>query len=296
MRVFVTGATGFVGSAVVKELLAHGHKVLGMARSDAGARALETAGADVHWGSLEEPESLKRGAAQADGVAHLAFIHDFSRYAENGQIDRHAIEAMGAALAGTDRPLIVTSGTALVAPGQVATEDMRLPHDSGFPRLSEQAADAARARYGVETMAIRLAPTVHGQGDKGFVPMFVATARDKKVSAYVGDGNNRWTAVHRLDAASLYRLALEKGTSGAIYHGVAEEGVTFKDVATMIGRRLDVPVVSLAPEEAAGHFGFLGMFASLDIPASSAKTRAALGWSPTHAALLPDMDANYFDR
>jgi nucleoside-diphosphate-sugar epimerase len=274
-------------------MIGAGHEVLGLARSDASAAALASAGAEAHRGSLEDLESLKRGAERADGVAHLAFIHDFSNYAENGRIDGRAIEAMGEALAGSNRPLVVTSGTALVAPGRIATEDMRLPRDSGFPRISEQAADTVRERHGVRSMAIRLAPSVHGTGDKGFVTMFAAIAREKGVSAYVGDGNNRWTAVHRFDAASLYRHALEKGTSGAIYHGVAEEGVPFKEVATAIGKRLGLPVTSIAPQEAPGHFGFLGMFAGLDIPASSARTRAELGWRPTHPALIPDMEANY---
>lgn len=295
MRVFVTGATGFVGAAVVRELLDNGHRVLGLARSDANADALVAAGAEAHRGALENLESLRSGAAACDGVIHLAFIHDFSKYAENGQIDKRAIVAMGDAIAGSGRPLIVTSGTALVAPGQVATEDMRLPRDHPFPRVSEQAADEVHERHGARTMAIRLAPTVHGKGDHGFVPMFVAIARDKGVSAYVGTGGNRWTAVHRLDAARLYRLALEKGSAGAIHHGVAEEGVAFKDIASAIGKGLGLPVVSIAPEEAPGHFGFLGMFAGLDIPATSAKTQAALGWRPTQPALIPDLAANYFD-
>ncbi len=294
MRVFVTGATGFVGSAVVQELLGAGHAVLGLARSDANAEALRNAGAAVHRGALEDADSLRRGAAACDGVAHLAFIHDFSNYAQNGQIDRRAILAMGEALGGTGRPLIVTSGTALVAPGRMATEDMRLPRDHPFPRVSEQAADEARETHGVKTMTIRLAPTVHGKGDHGFVPVFVGVARQKGVSAMVGDGSNRWTAVHRGDAARLYRLALENGAAGAIYHGVAEESVAFKDVAAAIGKGLGLPVTSVAPEEAAGHFGFLGMFAGLDIPASSAKTRAELGWRPSGIALLPDMAENYF--
>ncbi|MBV9992641.1 MAG: SDR family oxidoreductase [Alphaproteobacteria bacterium] len=294
MRVFVTGATGFVGTAVVRELIDAGHQVLGLARSDANAEMLARAGATAHRGSLDDLDSLKRGAAEADGVVHLAFIHDFSNYAENGQIDRRAIAAMGEALGGSGRPLIVTSGTALVAPGGIATEDMRLPRDHPFPRVSEQAADEAREVHGAKTMTIRLAPTVHGKDDHGFVPMFVNIARQKGMSAYVGTGLNRWTAVHRRDAARLYRLALEKGAAGAIYHGVAEESVAFKDVATAIGKGLGVPVASIPAEEAPGHFGFLGMFAGLDIPASSAKTQTELGWRPAEAALLADMTENYF--
>jgi nucleoside-diphosphate-sugar epimerase len=294
MRFFVTGAAGFIGSAVTRELIRAGHSVLGLARSEANENALKAAGAEIHRGSLEDLESLKSGAAACDGVAHLAFIHDFSKYAENGQIDKRAIEALGSALAGTDRPLIVTSGTALIAPGHVATEDMKLPSEGGFPRVSEQTADAVGAQYGVKTMAIRLAPTVHGKGDKGFVPMTIAVAREKGVSAYVGDGQNRWTAVHRLDAARLYRLALEKGTAGAIYHGVAEEGVKAKDIATVIGRRLNLPVVSKSQDEAMAHFGFIGMFLSLDIPASGAKTQAALGWRPSELGLIADLDNDYY--
>jgi nucleoside-diphosphate-sugar epimerase len=295
MRVFVTGAAGFVGSAVVPELIGAGHKVVGLCRSDANSQALAAMGAEIHHGSLEDLESLKRGAAESDGVIHLAFIHDFSKYAENGQTDKRAIEAMGEALAGSDRPLIVTSGTALVAPGQVATEDM-FNATAVFPRVSEQTAMALHMERGLRTMAIRLAPTVHGKGDKGFVRWIIDAARTKGVSAYVGDGQNRWTAVHRRDAGSLYRLALEKGKGGAIYHGVAEEGVAFKDIATAIGKQLNLPVVSRTPEEAADHFGFLGMFAGLDIPASSVKTQTALGWRPTHAALIPDMEENYFEK
>ncbi|HSZ73304.1 MAG TPA: SDR family oxidoreductase [Rhizomicrobium sp.] len=294
MRVFVTGATGFVGSVTVPELIAAGHKVVGLARSEANEKALAAMGADVHRGSLEDVESLKQGAAASDGVIHLGFNHDFSKWAENGQMDKRAIEAMGEALAGSDRPLIVTSGTALVAPGRVATEDMRNPHAEGIPRVSEQTADAVHEKHDVRTMAIRLAPTTHGKGDKGFVPMIIGVARAKGVSAYVGDGKNRWTAVHRRDAATLYRLALEKGTGGAIYHGVAEESVAFRDIATVIGKRLNIPVVSKTQEEAMEHFGFFGMFASIDIPASSTKTKAELGWTPTHTSLLTDMEENYF--
>lgn len=297
MRVFVTGATGFVGSAVVQDLIAAGHRVLGLARSDAGAAALAAAGADVLRGSLEDLETLRSGAAKSDGVVHLAFIHDFSTYAENGQVDKRAIEAMGAVLAGSERPLIVTSGTAMLAPGEVATEDHVRPASDGMPRVSEQTADAVRAEYGVKTMAIRLAPTVHGEGDHGFVPMLIAIARDKGVSAYLGDGSNRWTAVHRLDAARLYRRALESGTGGASYHGVAEEGVPFKAIAEIIGKWLNLPVVAKPQEEAMSHFGFLGMFVGADIPASSAKTRAALGWTPAQPGLIADLDsAHYFAR
>jgi nucleoside-diphosphate-sugar epimerase len=294
MRVFVTGATGFVGSAVVKDLIGAGYKVLGLVRSDANAKALADAGGEVHRGSLQDIESLKSGAAACDGVIHTAFIHDFTNYAENGQVDKRAIEAMGAVLAGSDRPLIVTSGTALVAPGRVATEDMRADGAAASMRLSEQTADAVARQHGVRSMSIRLAPTVHGKGDHGFVPQMVNIAREKGMAVYVGDGTNRWTAVHRLDAATLYRLALEKGKAGAIYHGVAEEGVAIKDIAAVIGKRLNVPFVSKTAEEAQALLGFIGMIMSLDIPASSVKTQQELGWKPKGAALLADLEEHYF--
>ena len=292
MRIFVTGATGFVGSAVVADLIGAGHSVLGLARSNANADALEAAGAEVHRGSLEDLDSLKRGAAGSDGVIHCAFIHDFSKFAENGAIDKRAIEAMGEALENSGRPLIVSSGVALLPSGEVSTERSRRPAGSNFPRVSEEAALGFAPR-GVAGMAVRLSPTVHGAGDHGFVPLLMAIAREKGVSAYVGDGLNRWPAVHRLDAARVYRLALEKGAPGAIYHAVAEEGVPFRDIAGAIGERLGVPVASVPPETAAGHFGFLGMFAGLDMPSSSAITRAALGWSPTGPGLLADIDQHY---
>jgi nucleoside-diphosphate-sugar epimerase len=298
MRVFVTGATGFVGSAVTRELLANGHTVVGLARSDAKAAALKAAGAAVHRGSLEDLESLKRGAADSDGVIHCAFIHDFSKFAQNGQIDKRAIEAMGDALKGSNRPLIVTSGVALLAPGCIATEDDVAP--SGSPRVSEEAGFAV-AVQGVCTTAIRLAPSVHGDGDDGVVPdglgfvsLLIAIAREKGVSAYVGDGQNRWPAIHRLDAAHLYRLALEKGVSGARYHGVAEEGIALRKIAEVIGRRLNVPVVSKSPEEAGAHFGWFTMFAAIDAPSSSEKTRKELGWQPKGPGLIADLDRPRF--
>lgn len=297
MRVFVTGATGFVGSAVLPELIAAGHQVVGLARSDANAKALAAMGAKMHRGSLEDVESLRSGAAASDGVIHLGFIHDFSNYAENGRVDKRAIEAMGEALAGTSKPLIVTSGTALVAPGRLATEDVAVPPDSPMPRVSEQAAFAFTDK-GVRTMAIRLAPSVHGKTDHGFMAGFVSflisIAQEKGVSAYVGDGANRWTAVHRLDAAKLYRLALEKGKAGSPYHAIDEEGIAVKDIAETIGKKLNLPVVSIAPDKAAEHFGFLSMFLGLDIPASSAKTQVELGWKPTQIGLLADIDAQNF--
>jgi nucleoside-diphosphate-sugar epimerase len=292
MRVFVTGATGFIGSAIVPELINAGHQVLGLSRSDAGAKSLIAAGAEVHRGDIEDLDSLRSGAAKSDGVIHTAFIHDFSKFEENCEIDRRAIEALGAALAGSGRPFVVTSGTGVVyTPGRVTTEE-DVPN-SPMPRVASEAAAASLAAQGVRVSIMRL-PQVHDPYKQGLITYLVAAARDKGVSAYVGDGQNRWPAVHRLDAAHLYRLALEKGVAGARYNAVAEEGVTLREIAEALGRGMKLPVVSKSAEEAAEHFGWLGMFVGADIPASSALTQQRLGWRPTGPKLMDDLNQGRF--
>ncbi|HEY4357487.1 MAG TPA: SDR family oxidoreductase [Acidobacteriaceae bacterium] len=291
MRIFVTGATGFIGSAIVPELIQAGHQVLGLTRSDAGAQALIAAGAEAHRGDLEDLDSLRSGAAQADGVIHTAFNHDFSRFLENCELDRRAIEALGDALAGSDRSLIITSGTGMgnSVPGEPASEDYFNPNHPN-PRKSSELAGASVAERGVNVSVVRL-PQVHDPVKQGLITYAVAIAREKGSSAYVGDGLNRWPAVHVLDAARLYRLALEKAKPGARYNAVAEEGVPVKDIAEVIGRGLKVPVVSLSPEEATAHFGWLAQFVAWDMPASSALTQERLDWHPTGPGLIADLEA-----
>jgi nucleoside-diphosphate-sugar epimerase len=288
MRVFVTGSTGFIGSAIVPELIKAGHQVLGLTRSDAGAQSLIAAGAEVHRGDLEDLESLRSGAAASDAVIHTAFIHDWSRFKEVCEIDRRAIETLGDALAGTNRPLIVTSGIGALAPGCVATEDMEVVSNPAMPRVSE-ATGLAQVSRGVNVSVVRL-PQVHDTVKQGLITYAVQLAREKGVSAYVGDGSNRWSAAHVNDVAHLYRLALEKHEAGSRYHAVSEEGVSMREIAEVIGKGLKVPVVSLSQEEAQAHFGWQAIFAGLDMPASSAQTRKKLGWNPTGATLLTDLE------
>jgi nucleoside-diphosphate-sugar epimerase len=289
MRVFVTGATGFIGSSLVPELIQAGHKVLGMTRSEKGAEELTRLGADVHQGTLEDVESLKAGAAQADAVIHLAFNHDFSKFQANCEEDKRAIEAMGEALAGSGRPFIGTSGVLVgkPIPGHPLDEDDAKPAD-GFPRMSEEATLETVGK-GVRGIVMRLSQ-IHDPHRQGLVSFLIRVALEKKVVAYVGDGSNRWAAAHVSDTARLYRLALEMGTAGSKWHAVGEQGVTARDIADALGSRLDLPVVSISPEEAPAHFGFLSHFLLLDCPTSNTKTRERLGWEPTGPSLIEDLN------
>ena len=291
MRIFLTGATGFIGSAIVPELINAGHQVLGLTRSEAGAKSLMAADAQVHRGDLNDLESLRKGAAVSDGVIHTAFIHDFSKFQEVCEVDRRVIEALGEALAGSDRPLLVTSGTGIAnsVPGRPSTEQEGPNSSHPIPRVASELAAASGAAKGVRVGVVRL-PQVHDTVKQGLITYAIDIARRKGVSAYVGDGTNRWAAVHVLDATRLYRLALEKLQAGARYHAVAEEGVAMRDIAEVIGRGLKVPVVSVSPDEAPAHFGWLAVFAGRDLPASSALTQERLGWHPAGPGLLADLE------
>ncbi|RYX84424.1 SDR family oxidoreductase [bacterium] len=296
MRIFLTGATGFIGSAIVTELIGAGHQVVGLTRSDAGAQALSAAGAEVYVGNLEDPASLRDGAANSDAVIHTAFDHNFENFVANCEKDRRVIEALGDALQGTDRPLIITSGTGMgsLAPGQTATED-NFDRDNPNPRRASELAGISVAERGVNVSVVRL-PQVHDTVKQGLITPFIAVTREKGKVAYVGDGSNRWPAVHVSDAAHLYRLAVEKQERGARYHAVAEEGIPTRDIAEVIGKGLKLPVVSLSAEEAGQHFGWLGPFASWDLPASSQQTQQRLNWHPTGPGLLTDLEnMRYFD-
>ncbi|MCX4148925.1 MULTISPECIES: SDR family oxidoreductase [Paraburkholderia] len=290
MRIFLTGATGFIGAAIVPELINAGHHVIGMTRSDTGAQALIDAGAEVHRGTLEDPESLRSGAAKADAVIHTAFDHDFSRFVENCEKDKRAIAALGSVLAGSDRPLIITSGTGMGSGehGQLATEDVfNIGHPN--PRIASEVAGNALLEAGVNVSVVRL-PQVHNPFKQGLISPLVAIAREKGVCAFVGEGRNRWPAGHLSDVARLYRLAVEKRQQGARYHAVGEEGISSRKIVEALGRGLNLPVVSISPDEAASHFGWMAMFVGLDMPASSVQTQARLNWHPTGPTLIADLN------
>jgi len=298
MRVFVTGASGFIGSAVVPELIGAGHQVVGLARSDASAAALAAAGADVHRGALDDLDSLRSGASVADGVIHLAFMHDFSDYPGAAQADLRAVEAIGAALEDSGKPFVITSGTlllALAALGRPATEEDA--SDPALPWVASENAAVALAERGVRSSVVRLAPAVHGDRDEhGFVPRLIGIARDRGVPGHIGDGSYRWPAVHQLDAAHLFRLALEKASAGSVLHGVGDEGVPFRDIAAAIGRQLGLATAAISPEDAGDHFGDFALFVSLDNPTPSALTQERLGWRPVHTGLIDDLDQGHYFR
>ncbi len=297
MRVFLTGASGFIGSAVVAELLTAGHEVLGLARSDASADKLAAAGAAVHTGNLEDLDSLRSGAAAVNGVIHLAYIHDFSKFEDNARVNLAAIEALGAELEGSEKPLVIASGTLGLAVGRPATEgDPGAPDGPAGGRRRNEHALLALAERGVRSVSVRLTPTVHGEGDHGFIAILINIAREKGVSGYIGDGSSRWPAVHRLDAANLFRLTLEQAPAATVLHAVAEEGICTREIAEVIGRHLEVPAVSIAPDDAYEHFGFLGGFFGTDSPASSTLTQERTGWRPTHPGLIEDLaEGHYFN-
>jgi len=296
MRVFVTGATGFIGSAVVQELLGNGHEVVGLARSDKAAQTVAAAGAEVFRGSLEDTGRLKEAAGGADGVIHTGYIHDFSPTADPAAaaaVDGGAIAAFGAALAGTGKPLVAAAVLPEPEPGAIATEDLKAPENPHYPRVTEPAA-LALVDQNVRASVVRLPPSVHGEGDYAFVPSLIAITRAKGLSAYVGDGANVWPAVHRLDAARLFRLALELAPAGTLLNAVGDEGVPFREIAEVIGRHLDVPVKSVTPEEARGHFGTFAPFAQRSVPASSARTQQRFGWRPAQPGLIADLDQGHY--
>ncbi|WP_220209877.1 SDR family oxidoreductase [Reticulibacter mediterranei] len=299
MKVFVTGATGFVGSAVVRELLAAGHQVLGLARSDTAAASLATVGAEVHRGSLDDLESLRNGANESDGVIHTAFDtafdHDLFDFAKSAAIERQAIETFGATLAGSGRPFVVTSATGSLPSGGIRTEEEDADTTSSVAaRFAMEDVVREMASRGVRTSIVRLPPSVHDEDDHGFVPTLIATARAKGVSAYPGDGSNRWASVHRLDAAHVYRLALENAEAGSRFHAIADEGVPVREIAEIIGRHLSIPVASLPVEQAVEHFGWIGTFFAKDCAASSTLTQQRLGWHPVRSSLLEDLDQGHY--
>jgi nucleoside-diphosphate-sugar epimerase len=293
MRIFVTGASGFIGSAVVAELTGAGHQVVGLARSDSSAHAVAATGAEVYRGNLDDPDSLREAAQNSDGAIHLAYRHDFDDFAAGAELDRRAIEALGDALAGSDRPLVVAGGILWLWPGVTLTEDRPAPPQ--LPRFSEAAVLGLTAR-GVRTAVVRLPPSVHGEGDHGFVPTLIEGARKKGVAAYVGDGTNRWPAVHRLDAARAFRLALESAPAGSIIQAVDDEGVPAREIAGVIGKHLDAPIASVSLDNAYDHFGWIGPLFSVDAPATSKRTQDLLDWEPTQAGLLADLDAGHYFR
>jgi len=295
MQVFVTGASGFVGSAIVKDLLAAGHKVLGLVRSDKGAEKVTAAGAEALPGDVNDPEILRKGATTCDAVIHTAFNHDFSRFKQNCEDDRVVIGILADALAGTDKPLVVTSGVGLLNYGRPATEDDAAPSSDVIPRAASEEATKAAAAKGVDAYIVRLPPSTHGAGDHGFVPMIIDMAKEKGESAYIGEGKNLWPAAHRNDAAAIYRLAIEKRPALKVFHAVAETGVPFKQIAETIGQGSNLPVASKTGDEIAVHFTWFAHFAAMDCQSSAEKTKAALGWEPKELGLIEDMKANYFN-